>query len=339
MRARLESVLNETWYGTRQPGILLQALESVYALTYPVAQRSELRRQAADLVGRPIVVVGNLTAGGSGKTPLVIHLCSLLREAGFKPAVVSRGYGRRGRDDVLVHARQDPLDTGDEPLMIHRRCGVPVLVSDNRIAATRRLFAAGADLVISDDGLQRRRLPRAMELCVISGIRGFGNGRLLPAGPLREPLARLQTVDHVVCNGAASHPSVPRSSVAMRLRPGEPASLADGSRAPVRELIEHSRSRPIEALAGIGDPEQFFALVEGLGIRINRHPFPDHHPFTARDLAQFEGRTILMTEKDAVKCMRLGIENAWYLPVKAELPAGWDAEFIRQVTALAEQEE
>jgi tetraacyldisaccharide 4'-kinase len=339
MRARLESVLNETWYGARRPGVLLRTLESVYGGAYGIARRRELRRRATDLVGRPIVVVGNLTAGGSGKTPLVIHLCGLLAEAGLQAAVVSRGYGRHGRDDILVQAHLDPRDTGDEPLMIHRRCRVPVLVSTDRVAATRRLLAEGADVVISDDGLQRLRLPRAMELCVVDGSRGFGNGRLLPAGPLREPIQRLAEVDHVLCNGSAGHPTVPAASVTMRLRPGEPIALAGDSKISFQELAEHSRAAPVEAFAGIGHPEGFFRLVEGLGLRIRRNPFPDHHPFSSRDFSQFGGRTILMTEKDAVKCMRLGLGDAWYLPVQAELPESWDTEFIRQARMLAGREE
>lgn len=336
MRARLESFMHDTWYGGRGPGLFLRVLEPVYRWGYTAAQKREQAACAEDLSGMPIVVVGNLNAGGTGKTPLVVHLCQLLLRAGLNPGVASRGYGRRVRHDIQVARHHDPRDTGDEPLLIHRRCGVPVLVAENRVTAARSLFRQGADVVISDDGLQRRRLPRAMEICVVDGSLGFGNGRLLPAGPLREPLQRLASVDYVVCNGAARHPSLPGDCVAMNLRPGQPASLSGEAKSSIAELARRSRAEPVVAVAAIGNPKRFFRSLEELGIRVTPRPFADHHRFSARDFDALRGATVLMTEKDAVKCAGFGLENAWYLPVDAAMPDAWDTEFVRRCVALAE---
>ncbi len=200
--------LQETWYGDRKPGLLLSALERVYAGVS--ASRRERSRPDPTLVGRPIIVVGNITAGGTGKTPLVIRLCELLQEAGLSVGVISRGYGRSSSGAVTVTRDTAPGEGGDEPVLIARRCGVTVHVDEDREAAAHAAFAAGADVVLADDGLQRSSLPRAMELCVVDGARGFGNGRLLPAGPLREPIERLARVDWVVRNGEGALEEIKR---------------------------------------------------------------------------------------------------------------------------------
>ena len=188
MRAAIESSLNKTWYGTRPPGVLLTSLEKLYRYLSGAQRARALAQRAADLEAKPIVVVGNLTAGGAGKTPLVIRLCELALECGLRPGVISRGHGRSAKGAVRVSASNTAAEAGDEPLMIASRLGVAVMVDVNREQAARTLFDEGVDMVISDDGLQRLSLPRVLEFCVVDEQRGFGNGRLLPAGPLREPV-------------------------------------------------------------------------------------------------------------------------------------------------------
>ncbi|NIP18354.1 MAG: tetraacyldisaccharide 4'-kinase [Xanthomonadales bacterium] len=339
MRTRLERKLTSTWYGRRTPGPVLRTLAWCYGHAYRVAQHRERKAYATDLVGAPIVVVGNLTAGGAGKTPLVIHLCRLLRDAGFNPGVISRGYGRRSRGAVLVEDGHDADEVGDEPLLIHESCGIPVLVSEDRCGAARGLFRLGVDVVVSDDGLQRRRLPRVIEVCVVDGQRGFGNGRLLPAGPLREPMSVLKTLDHVLSNGDAQHPSIGTVDAVIRLQAGRPLSLCGMRGAGIEELARQSGDTPLEAIAGIGHPARFFATLEAAGIHAHHHAFPDHHRFSREDFRQLEGRTLIMTAKDAIKCRKLGLENAWYLPVEAVTPVAWNAEFLRSIARVTGREE
>jgi tetraacyldisaccharide 4'-kinase len=334
MRARLESVLNDTWYGDRSPGLLLRALEGVYLRMFAAARNREIASRAVELEGMPIIVVGNITAGGSGKTPLVIHLCRLLTKAGLEPGVVSRGYGRRGRAQLLVNDRHGAAEVGEEPLLIHRRCGISVMVGPDRASSARELLRMGTDLVISDDGLQRLRMPRALEICVVDGARGFGNGRHLPAGPLREGVARLDTVDYVICNGAVGKNTAIQGNVLMHLEPGAPRSLDGQEDMSMEELVRRSRQAPVAAVAGIGNPGRFFGLLEKLGVVARHHPFPDHHRYSAGDFERLKGALILMTEKDSVRCADLGLQNAWCLPVDAHLPASWEDEFVGKAREL-----
>jgi tetraacyldisaccharide 4'-kinase len=334
MRARLESLLNDTWYGGRPPGVVLRTLEAAYRRLQAANREGERAARARDLEGAPIIVVGNLTAGGSGKTPLVIHLCRLLSDVGLRPGVVSRGYGRSARGRVLVADGHSARTVGDEPLLVYRRCRVPVMVGPDRIEATRRLFGHGVEIVISDDGLQRLRLPRALEICVVDGKRGFGNGHLLPAGPLREPPTRLASVDYVVCNGVHPGPQVPQDCIEMRLEPADPASLNRQARLPLERLVRQSHETPVNAVAGIGNPDRFFELLDKLGVRFRKYPFPDHHAYRRRDFAGLGDAPILMTEKDAVKCADLGLANAWCLPVDAIMPPTWEDQMKARVRAL-----
>lgn len=270
----------------------------------------------------PVVVVGNITAGGSGKTPLTLWLTRTLQSAGWRPAVLSRGYGARIEGEPRrVRVNSSASEVGDEPLLLKRRLGeaVEVIVHPARAQAGRLAIALGADVLLLDDGLQHLKLARDLEIAVVDGARGLGNGRCLPAGPLREPAERLQEVDAVVIQGGQ-----PRAGEwGMRLLPGAAVNLIDGSRRPLSDFI----GSPCDALAGIGHPERFFAMLRGLGLEIEGHPFADHHAFTAADLAPFKVRPLLMTEKDAVKCQAYAQPNHWYVPVEAEVDAGL-AEFI-----------
>lgn len=276
----------------------------------------------------PVVVVGNITVGGTGKTPLVTWLVELLRDAGWSPGVVARGYGGRAGDGPLaVTEATDPAQAGDEPVLLARRLpGLPVVVGRDRPAAVRAAYEDhGCDIVLSDDGLQHYRMVRDAEIVVVDGERWLGNGRLLPAGPLREPPSRLLEADIVAVHGT----SVPGCHGSFRLRPGTP-----------RPVDGRERAWPggaVHAVAGTGHPDRFFATLAESGIAVRScHRLPDHHAFRASDL-ELEGEApIIMTEKDAVKCQRLpGAERAWYLPVSIDPDAGLVASVRELIGRLA----
>jgi tetraacyldisaccharide 4'-kinase len=274
----------------------------------------------------PVLVVGNISVGGSGKTPLVIHLVQLLRNAGYRPGVVSRGYGGRGvHRPERVMPDSDADRVGDEPVLIAIRAGCPMVVDPDRPRAARELLQLGCDVVVSDDGLQHYRLERDLEIAVIDGRRGVGNGWLLPAGPLREPISRLSEVALVVGNGAAAP-----GQFLMRLQAGPAWNLRDSVRC---QPLEHWRGRKVHAVAGIGDPQRFFAMLDTLGIEAIAHPFPDHHRFRVSDLAFDDELTVLMTEKDAIKCRDLATERHWAVPVDAELDSDFDACVLARLAA------
>jgi tetraacyldisaccharide 4'-kinase len=273
----------------------------------------------------PVVVVGNITVGGSGKTPLVIHLALALRALGRHPGIVSRGYLGDATHVAQVTSGSDPGAVGDEPLLLARRGGCPVFVGRDRVAAARALLAAHpeCDVILADDGLQHYRLDRAVEIAVFDE-RGVMNGWCLPAGPLREPVSRLARVNAVVLNGLAVSPApalcVPsgtfqRPVFAMRLLSENFYRLDD----PLTTCGAAELSgKKLHAVAGIGAPQRFFDRLGGMGLRFAGHAFPDHHDFRAEELA-FDGDAILTTEKDAVKLARLSLPlPVWVLPVTAE---------------------
>lgn len=282
----------------------------------------------------PVVVVGNITAGGSGKTPLVLYLARELGRLGYRPGIVSRGYGGNAHGVHAVTPESDPAEIGDEPLLLVRRAGCPVFVGRDRVAAARALLAAHAqcDVLLADDGLQHYRLERDVEFVVIDE-RGIGNGWPLPAGPLRERPRRIAEVDALVLNG--DHAKVPpgaapRQVFRMRLAGERFRNLRDPGRTCG---VEDLRGRRVHALAGTGDPTRFFRQLEALGLRFVAHGFPDHYRFRAADMA-FEGaEVLLMTEKDAVKCEAFAPEEAWVLPVEAQLdpdPVQWLVETLNR---------
>ena len=265
----------------------------------------------------PVVVVGNITVGGSGKTPLVLWLAESLRRLGFQPGIISRGYGGKICAQMEVMSDSDPFMAGDEPVLLARRSGCPVWVGRNRTEAARALLKAhpACNLILSDDGLQHYRLFRNVEIAVVDGERRFGNGCLLPAGPLREPVARLAAVDAVVVNGGSGEiPKCTKAGFTMRLAGAEFYNLADPTQ---RTKPQDFVDQVLHAVAGIGNPTRFFEHLRSLGLAITEHPFPDHHAFQPQEL-DFPG-VVLMTEKDGVKCARFAKVNYWVLAVEAEV--------------------
>jgi len=269
----------------------------------------------------PVIVIGNLTVGGAGKTPLTLALAEALREHGFNPGIISRGYGGSLTSDskqpfpVLPDA--DPKATGDEPLLLARRSGLPVWIGRNRAAAGKALLAAHpeVDCLLCDDGLQHYQLQRDLEIAVFDA-RGLGNGRIMPVGPLREPISRLAEVDIVISHGSPHLPKLTKPCFAMHLEPGDCYRLDNPAE---RRPAIAFRRQALHAVAGIGNPQRFFATLDALGLTYTPHPFPDHHPYTEEDLAFAPGESILMSEKDGVKCSRLHIPNTWALPVTARI--------------------
>lgn len=316
----MDEWLQRVWYGSARGAWLLLPLSSIFAAVAGLRRwcyRRGLLKSVA--VNRPVVVVGNLTAGGTGKTPLILWLAERLREQGLRPGILSRGYGGRGgARPATVVADADPAIVGDEPLMMARRDVAPVVVCRDRGAGARALVSLGADVILSDDGLQHYRLHRDAEIAVIDGRRRFGNGRLLPAGPLREPESRLASVDFVVCNGGQPAPG----EIGMELVGDTARRLGDDRSTAVRDF----RGRRCHAFAAIGNPQRFFDQLRDAGLDVIAHPLPDHACVDLTDYDIGDDVPVLMTEKDAVKYRPQGTRDVWFIPVAASLDP--DAEKI-----------
>lgn len=319
MRGRLESALLRLWYGAKRPPLPLRLLAHLFALVVALRRLAYRHLWPPAPLAVPVVVVGNLAVGGSGKTPVVLALAEHLAQVGARPGIVLRGYGGRRRAPVhRVQPDDDPGEVGDEALLLVRRSGVPVVVAGARRAGAEALIEAGCSVVLSDDGLQHYGLPRTLELAVIDGARGLGNGHCLPAGPLREPPARLAEVDAVIVNGEGEPPRVGAAPVyPLRLVAGEAVNLRTGE----RRALPAFADRQVHAVAGIGHPERFFAMLRGHGLRPLVHALPDHYAYEPASLDLVPPLPVLMTEKDAVKCAAFASADCWYVPVTAQLPA------------------
>lgn len=312
----------------------------------------------------PVVVVGNLTVGGTGKTPLVVWLAKQLAARGWSPGIVCRGYGGAAKTwPQRVEPHSAPALVGDEPVLIAARTGRPVYAGPDRVAAARALIAeGGVDVVLSDDGLQHYRLARAFEIAVVDGTRGVGNGWCLPAGPLREPPSRLRNVDAVVVNlgGADASGAADLGRLDAALREARPAAddalapgvesanlysmrlavcgvyrIADGTAA---ELADFA-GRPVHAVAGIGHPERFFRTLEAAGLTVRRHPLPDHAPIAQADLPAGDGVPVLVTEKDAVKCRDFDRDDLWCVSVEAIIDEPEGAKLVKAIEAALQERE
>ena len=307
------------WYRRGAVAWLLWPVSLLFGAVV-LLRKALTRRQRA---GIPVVVVGNLVAGGSGKTPLVLWIAELLRARGWHPAIVSRGYPLDIRTPRAATLASEPAEVGDEPIVLARRSGCPVWVGADRVAVIGALRAqhAEVDVAILDDGLQHYRLARDLEIAVVDA-RGFGNGFLLPAGPLREPRWRLRSVDAVVSHGAAV------AGYAMALEGAEFHRMTDARE---RRPAAAFAGQKVHAVAGIGDPNRFFLHLARLGLKPLPHPFPDHHAFRPEELEFGDGLPVVLTEKDAVKLRRVARPNWWVLPVTAKLDPAFGDWLIRRL--------
>jgi len=301
------------WYGNSRLALLLLPFSYLYRIAMAYRRwlyRIGIFRQEG--VSVPVIVVGNLTVGGTGKTPLVIALAKWLEEQGERPGIVTRGYGGRSQNyPLLVSKNSDATEVGDESLIIARQTSCPVIVDPKRVRAAQALVAqTDCTIIISDDGLQHTQLARDIEILLVDGSRRFGNEYLLPAGPLREPLSRLKEVDFVVSKGT----EIPDTYL-MGYQYSELCNLKD----PSLKLAPSTNAQIIFAYAGISNPQPFFDQLEHLGFTVHKRIFPDHYQFNPTDFVFTETVPVIMTEKDAVKCEKFAQANWWYLPIRAEL--------------------
>ena len=335
MRAGIENWLLKHWYGIHSPPWYLRMLEPVYRTAFQQLQKKGNSRQGRCRSKIPLIVVGNVTAGGSGKTPLVIGLCQLASDMNLKSGIACTGYGRQSSETLIVHADSDTHTCGDEPVLLAIRTGSPVVVAKRRCDAIKKLNELSLDLIFSDDGLQQADLDSDMTFCVVDGARGLGNGHLLPAGPLRETAERLDKVDSVISNGVWAGKPDDLDVTVMSLEAGKVCSLDGATVIPVDKFQQSHDGIKVHAIAGIGNPQRFFRTLEALGFEVIPHHFPDHHMFQRNDFDTLPpGSTIIMTEKDAVKCRSLGLENAWYLPVDTLLPDEFATNFKSRLLGL-----
>ncbi len=321
-----QSWLNKFWYGGEPPPWWLTPLSAVFgaaSMMRRFAYSKHLVRSTR--LPCPVIVVGNLTVGGTGKTPLVCWLAGQLLELGFKPGVVTRGYGGASRAPRLLQNSDDSNTVGDEAILLARRSRVPIATGRNRPAAAQLLINAGCDVIVSDDGLQHYALQRDCEIIVVDGDRRFGNGRLLPAGPLRETAARLQSADAVVINGGDGRSD---GSMRMRLLATSAIAMKYGTAKPLREFT----GQPAHAIAAIGNPQRFFAMLRAVGISVIEHPLSDHARLGIDDISFADDLPVLMTEKDAVKCREIAGPHHWFVPVNVAFAPG-DSEKLRRIVA------
>ncbi|MBS0351500.1 MAG: tetraacyldisaccharide 4'-kinase [Proteobacteria bacterium] len=310
------NLIEKIWAQKNLISYLLAPLSGFYRLGMAIRKWSyQLGLRKVNSFDVPVIIVGNITVGGSGKTPLVIALVEWLKNQGWRPGIVSRGYGAIYSHTLpqTVFASSDVNKVGDEAILLAHKTACPMVVCKNRVYAVASLLTQfSCNVVISDDGLQHLRLNRNIEIAVVDGARRYGNEFCLPAGPLREPLCRLNTVDMIVNNGGNREGEYP-----MRLVPKNIYQLIN----PHNVLsVTAVQGRPVHAIAGIGNPQRFFKTLENLGFQFSAHSFPDHHLFQKENFNFEQDAIIIMTEKDAVKCQGFADSSYWCLPVRAELP-------------------
>jgi tetraacyldisaccharide 4'-kinase len=323
----VEQILNGIWYGKSPMRYALWPVSAVY-LALARLRRTAYRRgwRRAVEVPVPVIVVGNVSVGGTGKTPFVIWLAEQLKQRGRKVGIVTRGYRGKGTTwPRVVAPDSDPAEVGDEPVLLARRTRCPVVAGPDRVACVEKLLEeARVDVVLSDDGLQHYRLARAFEIAIVDGARGMGNGLCLPAGPLREPPSRLQEVDAIVVNGGDwGHAGVFRAEAVVT----KVYHLKDGA---VRTL-DSFKKEPVHAVAGIGNPQRFFDLLTDAGLDVDEHPLEDHAEITLDELTFDEPGAVLITEKDAVKCEHLKANGVWCVVVDFQFDADRTARLMRLV--------
>lgn len=328
-------VIEKIWFHRYPLGYLLWPLLWPFSVLFGVISRS--RRHAYQTAKKPsyraplpVVVVGNITAGGNGKTPVVVWLVETLQNLGYRPGVVSRGYGAKAPSYPLVVNEQTPAQhCGDEPKLIFQRTKAPVAVDPVRSQAVKALLEHGVNIIITDDGLQHYALQRDIEIAVVDGVRRFGNQQLIPLGPLREPVSRLDEVDFIITNGGVAK----ANEIAMRLQPTDAVNLKTGERCAVSKLTR------LCAMAGIGHPSRFFNTLRELNADlVHCQGFADHQAFDAAQLNQLaqQGDHLIMTEKDAVKCAEFAQPNWWYLPVSAQFAPEAEQRIVDKIKEVME---
>lgn len=325
MHKSRQSWIERSWYERSAVIWLLLPLSALFSLAVRLRRwcySTGIRRVRS--AGVPVIVVGNISVGGTGKTPVTIWLVRMLQRQGRRPGIISRGYrGKVGPRPVAATEDSEAEIVGDEAIMLARQCECPVIVHPDRVAAARKAVEMGADILVSDDGLQHYRLGRDVEIAVVDDDRGFGNGRLLPAGPLREPVSRLGEVDIVLTHRHTR----PGPDEAVLRRASDPRAFDFWLKSAAVVRLDNSEARHLDdfagqtvhAVAGIGNPERFFRMLESYHIKVYRHPMSDHAEIGPADVSFDDDLDILMTEKDAVKCRWLDARNRWYVPVDVDL--------------------
>lgn len=327
LKRKLELKLFQIWQSKQGAAKFLRPVSWFYCAIVVCRRLTYLLKiKKTEKIDAPVIVVGNLTVGGTGKTPLVTWLTNYLKDHGYNPGVISRGYGGKARHwPQQVRPDGDPVAVGDEAILISKRTSCPMAVGPERLISGQELlhYHPDCNVIISDDGLQHYALHRDIEVAVIDGTLRFGNGYCLPAGALREPLNRLKKVDFIVTNGAAE-----KSEYAMRYILTNACCLQNPKKS---QNIEKFKGQQVHAVAGIGNPARFFKQLTELGIEVISHPFPDHYFYKEEDLEFGDTKPVLMTEKDAVKCKRFAKPHHWYIPVTVEVQETFGKAILKQL--------
>lgn len=319
------------WYHNGRGKYLLAPLTAIFCLLSKI-RRWQCERQRTEFADTPIIIVGNITVGGTGKTPMVVKLVELLKQAGYSPGIISRGYkGTAKKWPQSVTASTSTDLVGDEPVLLAARSNVPVVVGPDRNTDIRYIINKFAcDVVISDDGMQHYKMPRDIEIAVIDGDRLFGNGWCLPAGPLRERISRLKDCKFRVLNGDGSNQSNDLITHSMQLQGNVLKNVSNDTTLALNELTETT----VHAVTGIGNPDRFFKQLEKANIDVIPHGFADHHLFRKSDIVFGDDYPVIMTEKDAVKCRQFQTENCWYLPVEARLSNSFEQDLMTELKSI-----
>jgi len=331
--------LDRLWYGPKKPLWPLLPFSYLYLLIIKLRQLFYLFLFKPKSLVVPMVVIGNITAGGTGKTPLLIYLGKLLQEAGYKPGIISRGYGGNHHMPVIVQTNSDPKTVGDEALLIHYQLQCPIVVGKNRYLAAKKLVAMGnIDIILSDDGLQHYGLVRDLEIAVMDSVRQGGNGAYLPVGPLREPLTRLNKVDFLILNTGISKqstsPLVKKITKKPYLMHYTFKNLYQITQPEMLLALADLKEKTVHAVAGIGDPNRFFKQLIVYGLKIIPHAYPDHHVFQKEDIEFFDENYVIMTEKDAIKCKELSDRRHLALAIDAVPDQNFSTEFLKRIEGL-----
>ncbi len=327
--SKLQQWLENIWYHNGKGGFLLRPLSAIYCAVNQY-QRNKHTKSLPE-ISCPIIVVGNITVGGTGKTPLTIHIVQLLKKAGYHPAIITRGYGGNASTwPQAVSASTDPNLVGDEAVLMAQRVGCPVYAGADRLASIEQLLLKNnqCDVIISDDGLQHYKMPRDIQIAVIDASRMLGNELCLPAGPLRERKERLDDCDFIVLNGAESP-----NNMSMYISGDAVINLKTHQ----EKRLSAFKGEKVNAVTGIGNPSRFYQTLENAGLNLVKHSFPDHHPFLKSDFDFSNDYPVIMTEKDAVKCRAFATERFWTLPITATLGKAFDDGLLVQLKRLMQK--